>query len=1088
MTIQSTLHTLFEEQVARFPDHIAVINYQQVLTYSQLNQRANQLANYLRKQGLKADTCVALCMERSSDLLITLLGILKAGAAYVPLDASHPKERLSFILNDIDSPFLIITANLQEQFKDYQGQLIVLEKDVEEIHQQDTNNLPPLATAQSLAYVIYTSGSTGQPKGVLIEHKSVINYGLWFAEYCDCHSQQRFDFSSNYNFDMAVTASIVPLILGSLVIICPDEIKKNLKHYLTHLEDNKVSVIKITPSYFKLLLHEVKNTYAPLTHLETIILGGENLSTADCAAWLALYPQHILYNEYGPTEATVAVSQFKVSNKNIADLPASVPIGKPGPNMDCYIFDAQKNLVDGSAEGELYIGGLCLARAYLNQPDLTKKNFITHLLNNNASVRLYKTGDLCRRLPDGVIEYLGRIDTEVKIRGFRVEFAEIEKHFTNYPAIDATVVQALKDHHNENRLVAYYILHDTNASPGVSDMQQFLKNYLPDYMIPTAFVQMDVFPLTANGKIDLSALPMPNLVANQHYISPGTALEKTLAEIWSIELGVKPIGIEDDFFELGGHSLSATRIISTINHKLQKELSVQDFYLAPTIAKLAAFIDQIKTSPENPQELPQTAFAESTYLPLSDFQFTLWTANTFEPKAKKLNIIARKRLQGRLDIAALHLSFAAILKKNEVFFYQILKFRPAQRLQKNLPFMVIEKNLENLSRQESEEILQASVKQLDEHYPWRKGAPLIIARLFYLNEDVTELQIGMPHIISDDVTIDILINQLSKGYLLYQKNAAIPETDKGRQYRDYIFHEQNYLKTNLRSDLIFWEKYLQDGSSFSFPEKYIVRNTTKLEQFSYSTFLEFSDESLTQLQRFCAKNCVSIQDGLCAALIIALSRCCDNKQSSTNIIVNIVKSTRENQDYDEAIGCFLRVEPIKISLHENKTLAALSKQVHQSVIETSPYQHCSSLVKLAYSRFYQENAIIKNYLISIGAYLYALLFRFPKLNRNILALCGRLTPLKRTKNFLVNINVQSNFVVGGEAKKEQNLFGLKTKKIRAAQQDLLMIDYLFDVCFVRNIDTNAPTIVISANLTPDFRLLVAKEVVRTIESECLLLD
>ena len=501
MEIQGTIHGSVEEHVRQTPNSIAAICEDESLTYQELNERANQLAHYLRAIGAQPDLPVAICMDRSIDLLIVILGILKSGSAYVPLDPLHPESRLLFKLQDNNNPIIIIKADQKEKLINYSGKIVLLDIDSTKICQQPTHNPTSIVTHKHLAYVIYTSGSTGNPKGVLIEHGSVLNHHLWFKEYSHCQPHQRIDFSSNYIFDMAVTTTIIPLMLGLTIVICNDEVKKVVRHYLNYLEDNTVNIIKMTPSYFKVLLHEVKNNPIALPHLRAIVLGGENLSTADCTSWLAIYPDHVLYNEYGPTEATVAVSHYKVSHMNLSSLGISVPIGNPGSQMDCYILNPDNTPVQPGEMGELCISGLCLARGYLNQPELTHQQFINITISHNTRVRIYKTGDLCRYLPDGSIEYLGRADNQVKIRGFRVEPGEIERSLIAHPDIKDVVVLAQKEDLHE-KLIAYYVLNSHNTSPMVSQIRQYLEDLLPNYMIPAAFVRVDFFPLTANGKLD----------------------------------------------------------------------------------------------------------------------------------------------------------------------------------------------------------------------------------------------------------------------------------------------------------------------------------------------------------------------------------------------------------------------------------------------------------------------------------------------------------------------------------------------------------------------------------------------------------
>ena len=1075
MAIQANVHTLFEAQVERIPFGIAVLSEGHSLTYNEINKKANQLAHYLRKNGLQTGDHIAVCMDRSTDCLISMLAILKAGGAYVPLDASQPEDRLLFILKDNNTQTLIITSSVQAQFTHYHGNIIALDLDAKKIDEHATFNPNVPITEKHLAYVIYTSGSTGTPKGVLIEHGSVVNYSRWFAEYCHCKPQQLIDFSSNYIFDMAVTTSIVSLALGLTLVICKEEVRTNFRQYLTHLKNNKINTIKITPSYFNVLLHEVKNKRIALPHLERIILGGENLPTTDCAAWLAIYPKHILFNEYGPTEATVAVSHYRVCKKNVSTLGTIVPIGKPGPNMICHILNKDHAEVCEGEIGELYISGICLAQGYLNQPELTKKQFI---IDPVSHLRLYKTGDLCRRQVNGTIECLGRADAQVKIRGFRIEPGEIEKRLSQHPAIHAVSVHAIEIRPHEKQLVAYYILNETApTSPSVSELRQHLQQFVPDYMIPTAFVRMDTFPLTANGKLDLAVLPPPLLTTNQHYIAPTTLLEKKLALIWSEELGVKSIGLDDDFFELGGHSLSAARIVSKIIHTLKKEIHLNDFYSASTIGKLAKKINHVKNVSED-----KTPIQHSKHLPLSDFQLMLWISNTFEPKTKKLNIIGRKRLQGQLDMSALRFAFNTVLKKHDILLYRALKFRPMQRLQKNTTFNITEKNFEGLSVEASELALEASINSLLNHYPWHKNAPMLIARLFHMADHVTELQICMPHIVSDDVSPEILFEDLSRFYDLYQNQASNHLPAPENPYRHYIVKEQHHVQQHIKRDIQFWETYLKDACVLQFPTEYIVKDM-KSKGLAYSTYLKVPEEGLSYLQRFCANHHVSFHDGLCAALTLALLNCCGSSNTPEQpIFMNRVKSARDNPNYDDVIGCFLRLEPIKIHITKESTLETLSKQVHQSSIDTSLYQQCSGLIKFAcISTFCQERSLFGDYLIDLFTFLYTRLFPTPTLNRKMLNLC-KLSSFERNNQFFINMNVNSNFLSDDKMKQEPILFGFKTKKTHIISYDLISMDYLFDICFLRDEDQNTPYLVISANLQPAFRERIAKEVIRVISS------
>ena len=349
----------------------------QTLSYRELNAKANQLAHYLLEQDVKPDTLIALCLERSFEMMIAILGILKTGAAYVPLDPESPPERLAYVINDTQTPLIITQAQLLTRFEE--EKTLVLDHQLTLVKDYPANNPKQTQSPFNLAYVIYTSGSTGKPKGVLIQQASVVNYCHWVAQYCPYQPGQRFDFSSNYIFDMAVTTSLLPLTLGLTVVICREEVKKDTQHYLDHLASNRISICKMTPSYFKLML----DANQALPDLQNIILGGENLPGSDCNNWLQLYPEQNLFNEFGPTEITVANAQYEISKSNLVSSATTTPIGKPGINMACYILDKELNPTGTGVPGELYVAGVGLARGYLNRPDLTAGRFIANPFSTN---------------------------------------------------------------------------------------------------------------------------------------------------------------------------------------------------------------------------------------------------------------------------------------------------------------------------------------------------------------------------------------------------------------------------------------------------------------------------------------------------------------------------------------------------------------------------------------------------------------------------------------------------------------------------------------------------------------------------------
>lgn len=515
---------------------------------------------------------------------------------------------------------------------------------------------------------------------------------------------------------------------------------------------------------------------------------------------------------------------------------------------------------------------------------------------------------------------------------------------------------------------------------------------------------------------------------------------------------------------------------------LGKNITLHAFYEAATIKKLIKALDKEKTIETPIKHKKKRTRNVSPLLPLSDFQLLLWLSETFEPKAKKMNIFARKRLQGRLDKAALNFAFKAILKKHEILSGRISKIRPIQILQKKLPFKIIEETIDHLPVQEAEALLENSVNGLIYHYPWQKNKPMLIAKLFHLNNGEHELQLCLPHIISDDLSPEILFTDLSVFYHLYPKQIKLTTVEVDRRYKEYQVNELRYSKERSNRDMIFWQEYLEDAELISFPEEVVVKNM-EAAGFAYSSYMLIPEEGLTSFQQLCAVNHVSINDGLCAVLSSALVNCCKNfGNQSKPIFIDIVKSTRDNQMYDDTIGCFLKLAPVKVSLKAKNNLMTLAKQIHQSTIDTAPYQRCSGIIKLASIGAMQQQKSVKSYLLKALIYLYTKLFSTPNINYKILSLCERLTTFQRTNNFVINLNVQKSFIAAEKTPNTPELFGLKTMNIKNYQYDLLEIESIFDVCFLRDSSDQKPLMVISANLKPEFREKIGKEMIRIINA------
>jgi amino acid adenylation domain-containing protein len=581
------LHRFFEAQVEESPDSVALVFEGGQLTYRELNRRSNQLAHHLHRLGVGPEVLVGVFMERCVEMVVALYGILKAGGAYVPLDPEHPPERIAFMVSDTKVPVLLAQRHLVERLPEQAARVICLDSEWEIIAGESDANLADGARAENLAYVIYTSGSTGKPKGVMNTHRGICNRLLWMQDEYHLEAHDRVLQKTPFSFDVSVWEFFWPLLNGACLVIARPAGHRDSAYLRATIVEQHITTLHFVPSMLRVFLKELGREDS--TALKRVICSGEALSFDLHQRFFSRLAAQ-LHNLYGPTEAAVDVTFWACDRHSKHP---TVPIGRPVANTRIYILDDWLQPVPVGIAGELHIGGVQVARGYLNRPDLTAEKFIPDPFSVDPSARLYKTGDVARYLPDGNIEYLGRFDFQVKLRGFRIELDEIEAALLQHPAVQEAVVLALEAAPNDKRLVAYLVLDGRASPPSITSLRSFLLQILPEYMVPSAFITLPAMPLTPNGKLDRKALPAPDAFRPDlagDYTPPRTPLEEFLVTLWEVVLGIEGVGITDNFFELGGNSIQGMFIVNRLKQTLSEYVYIVALFEAPNIADLAAYL------------------------------------------------------------------------------------------------------------------------------------------------------------------------------------------------------------------------------------------------------------------------------------------------------------------------------------------------------------------------------------------------------------------------------------------------------------------------------------------------------------------
>ncbi|WP_222930911.1 non-ribosomal peptide synthetase [Microcystis aeruginosa] len=925
------IHQLFEEQVERTPDAVAVVFEGQQLTYNELNCRANQLAHYLQSLGVKPDTLVGICVERSLEMIVGLLGILKASGAYVPLDPDYPIERIIFMLEDAAVKVLLTQQELIDKLPEHQAQLICLDADWELISQFSQDNPITDVQATNLAYVIYTSGSTGQPKGVMLSHSNLSNHMFWMQETFPLTKTDRVLQKTPFSFDASVWEFYAPLLVGGQLLIAQPGGHTDSDYLLKTIAQQQVTTVQLVPSLLQMLLEQGGIENCQL--LKRVFCGGEILPVALQEKLLSQLNVN-LCNLYGPTECCIDVTFWNCQREMYGQ---RIPIGRPISNTQIYILDSNLQSLPVGIPGELHIGGAGLARGYLNRPELTQEKFIPNPFSNYPDSRLYKTGDLARYLPDGNIEYLGRIDNQVKIRGFRIELGEIETVLKQHSQVQSSVIIDQEDTSGNKRLVAY-IVPQKETTPTPNELRQFLKEKLPDYMIPSAFVIMESLPLTPNGKIDRRALPAPeqNYERTDKFILPRNPIEEILVTIWTEVLKVQQISINDNFFELGGHSLLATQLISRIRTNLSIEIPLRSLFAAPTIEELGQQIQQLQQEDLTLSAPPILPRGEQSELLLSYAQTRLWFLDQLEPNSPFYNIPVALRLQGHLNQVALTQSLAEIIQRHEALRtnFVTVNGQPTQVIHTLTNWTVSVINLQHLSPEEQKNAAKKLVKE-QAFKPFNlANEALVRATLIVLNNNEYWLSLCLHHVISDGWSMGVFIEELTALYNAVNQGQVSPLKPLPIQYTDFAIWQRKWFRGEvLENQLNYWRKQLAEAPTFlplptDKPRPARQSFTGAHQEFQLS--LELT-QKLTELSQ---QQGVTMFMTLLAAYGTLLYR----YTGQSDILIGTPIANRNRREIESLIGFFVNTLVMRTDCSENPSFQELLMRVREMSLGAYTHQ------------------------------------------------------------------------------------------------------------------------------------------------------
>jgi amino acid adenylation domain-containing protein/non-ribosomal peptide synthase protein (TIGR01720 family) len=1029
-----SIHQLFEAQVELTPEVVAVVFEEQHLTYRELNQQANQLAHYLQTLGVGKETLVGICVERSLEMIVGLLGILKAGGAYVPLDPGYPVERLSFMLSDSQVSVLLTQQKLLENLPTSKTNLVCLDQDWQEISQYSQENLVNTVTPQDLAYVIYTSGSTGQPKGVMIQHQSLVSFTETIkGEYGITNKERILQFAS-ISFDVAAEEIYPCLTSGATLVLRTDEMLASVPAFLQKCQDGNLTILNIPTAYWQQWMAELANTDLAIPDsLRLVIIGGEQAHSEKVAIWQKKIGSLQLINAYGPTETTVTATIYKIP----VHPSQTVSIGRAIANVKTYVLDQHLQLVPVGVTGELYIGGVNLAKGYLNRSDLTEEKFILNPFEKAEGrrqeaekSRLYKTGDLVRYQADGNIEFIGRIDDQVKIRGFRIEIGEVEAVLSQHPQVQQTEVIVREDQPGNKRLVAYVVTKQEQVT--ANELRRFLKEKLPDFMAPSAFVNLEKLPLTPNGKIDRRALPAPDtssLTPETNFVPPRNSVELQLAKIWSEVLGIQSVGIRDNFFELGGDSIIAIQIIAKANQANLK-LTTKQLFQYQTIAELANV-----AVPKQAIQIEQGLVTGKVSLtPIQHWFFAQHLVDphhwnqTFVlemPQALDLDLLEQTLQNLLLHHDALRLR----IEKTELVWQQVLvDIHTAVSLQHF--------DFSGLTKTEQEQAFQTSAGELQSSLDLSVG---ILTRFAVYNlgiQQPSRLLLIIHHLVVDTFSWRVLLEDLQTAYQQLKQGQNVQLPAKTTSFKYWSKHLYEYAQSvNLQKERDYWLTQCQQQTlPVDFPDGDNIVASQRNVAIALSP-----EQTQALLQEVPQAYNTQINDVLLTALAQAFAQW----TGTGSLLIALESHGREeifaDLDLSRTVGWFTSIFPVLLDLgktaHPGEALKTIKEQLRAIPDHGIGYGILRYLNQDNGLQNYPEPEVVFNYLGQFDqTFSNSSLFRLVQNSSGLMSsLCNKRSSLLEINGLVVNNKLQFDWTFSENIHRYSTIENLAQEFVKALE-------------------------------------------------------